>query len=339
MLEFDAWQRCETAAQLVRWSLGGGEGARVLDVGGYPGRMRTFAPQFDWTLCDPRVDAPGQQLRGAAQALPFADKAFDFAVCLDVMEHIAPEHRGPALDEMARVSKRGVLLTFPHNHPAVTRAEDAVRDAHQRLFGKPHPWLAEHADHELPDAGAALETLAAHGGHGKAFNLGAVERWMRLQLLDLLLEDAGAVDFAAGLDEYYRDELFAHEFKEPAYRKVVLHLFEIDEPLDLAMVDTPRDDESAAQAELERRISAWWADEALQRRRREAERAQDQPAADLQDDYLERIEKGVEAWEAAYKDALAQLEESYAWRDALESRRSFRLYRFVMKMLGMRVEG
>jgi SAM-dependent methyltransferase len=41
------------------------------------------------------------------QALPFPDKAFDYVVCNHVLEHV--ENPAQALDELARVAKRGYL--------------------------------------------------------------------------------------------------------------------------------------------------------------------------------------------------------------------------------------
>ena len=116
MLNFDSWQRCETVRHLIQWLLPD-EGARILDVGGYPGRMRSLLPQYRWVLIDPRVDAPGDQIQGSGEALPFADQTFDVSVSLDVFE-LAPEKRITVLDEIVRVSKKGFVLSSP-KHPLV----------------------------------------------------------------------------------------------------------------------------------------------------------------------------------------------------------------------------
>lgn len=336
MLEFDAWQRCETAKHLIQWALPEG-GARILDVGGHPGRMRQYAPDYDWVLCDPLVDAPGDQLQGGAEALPFHDGAFDFAVCLDVMEHIPEGLREAAVAEMARVSKTGVLLTFPHNEPYVIAAEDAVRGGYERLFGKPHPWLAEHALFELPSAKAVANQLSEIGGHGVVFNLGAIERWMQLQLLGLLLENASAIDAANQIDTLYRDELFAHDFKSPAYRKVVLHLFTADQPLDLDMIDTPREDESAVQCKLAEMLHVWLESGVLDRREAKALVSDGAGASEDQTGYIRRMEDAVRSWESSYQTTLNELTEAYGWRNALEQRWTFRAYRRVMRLLGKKI--
>ena len=163
MLHFDAYQRCETVKQLLNWMLQG-EPVSILDVGGYPGRMRTWMPEHEWVLCDPRVDAPGLQVKGSGAALPFADGAFEVAVSLDVLEHVPPLSRFTMLSEMRRVARRGMVLSFPRGDQLVTQSEDLVREVYQRLQGKPHPWLHEHAQHALPDVEVLTEHMRALGG-------------------------------------------------------------------------------------------------------------------------------------------------------------------------------
>ncbi len=333
MLEFDAWQRCETAKHLIQWALPE-PGARILDVGGHPGRMRQYAPDYEWVLCDPLVDAPGDQLKGGAEALPFQDNSFDFAVCLDVMEHIPEALREPAVAEMARVSQTGVLLTFPHNEPWVTAAEDAVRSGYETLFDKPHPWLDEHKQFALPNAQSVTIQLNTIGGHGVVFNLGAIERWAQLQLVGLLLESASAIDAAKQIDDLYQVDLFAHDFKSPSYRKVVLHIFNATGPLDLDMIDTPRMDESAAQAKLHTLIYSWLEQGVLDRRQAKTLVKTETVASEDQTEYIRRMEQAINAWEASYQTTLSELADAYEWRNALEQRWTFRLYRRMMRVFG-----
>ena len=45
--------------------------------------------------------------------MPFQDKEFDFVCCLDVLEHLNNAHE--IFDELARVSRKFILLSLPNN--------------------------------------------------------------------------------------------------------------------------------------------------------------------------------------------------------------------------------
>src|SRR5258708_424299 len=96
-----------------------GQGKRVLDIGGGMGRMAIpLSLRHDVTLCDlsPRMlelarHRAGTRLKLAiadVRALPFADGEFDFALCIDVLPHLAIP--GPGVEEIRRVLRPGGTL-------------------------------------------------------------------------------------------------------------------------------------------------------------------------------------------------------------------------------------
>jgi ubiquinone/menaquinone biosynthesis C-methylase UbiE len=106
----------------VRWS----SAASVLDVGCGEGigttRMAGVLPQARVVGLD--VAHPGlleewktrahdriEFVAGSAYALPFGDDSFDLVSAIEVFEHL--ERPEQALSEMARVSRRGILLSVP----------------------------------------------------------------------------------------------------------------------------------------------------------------------------------------------------------------------------------
>jgi len=382
MLDFDSWQRCETVKHLLNWTLP--DPGRVLDVGGYPGRMRTMAPDHDWVICDPLVDAPGEQLRGSAIHLPIRDQSFDMSVSLDVLEHIAPDDRANVLQEMIRVSRTGLILTFPFKDPLVEAAEKQVCDAYTHLHHKDHPWLAEHALYPLPDTEEITQQLQSFGGHVAVFDLGDISRWVRLQLLDVLLEALPkSLDLATQLNQIYQDELYIHDFKAPAYRKVLLHLFHADEPISLSMIESPVDERIESDIVFQKIVTQGLLDlvqqnqpvappakqtEALVKDNQDVEEMIEAPdsktiedvtkdkteelveddAVDVSpakpqltaevEDYISRLELGVKNWEDTYAFALHNITEAQQWRNDLEQRRSYRIYKLIMRLLGSRIK-
>ncbi len=58
--------------------------------------------------------------------LSFADKSMDFAVCVDVIEHIADFHR--AIAEMCRVARKGVFIATPNQLPQNTNPDGTPKN-------------------------------------------------------------------------------------------------------------------------------------------------------------------------------------------------------------------
>lgn len=369
MLTFDSWQRCETVRHLIQWSM---EGAgRLLDVGGYPGRMRALMPEHEWIICDPLVDSAGDQVQGSGTALPFLDESFDFSIALDVLEHVPPDGRLPMIEEMLRVSREGIILTFPYHDRLVEAAELHVCELYRRIHRKEHPWLSEHAQFALPNVDEIVEYLDSLGGSRAVFDVGTISRWVYLQTLDLLLNTLPrGIDLAEQIDAWYQEALYIHEFKSPAYRKVVMYLANRNEPIDISMVESTREEESLADIDFYSHVHFALIDELLRsvhgnaglhaaehrmdtvletqtpadtsQQSDRSDTKQPVPAnqADMRsvEEYITRLEKGMQAWEETYQSVLNEITQAVQWRDQLEQRKSFRVYKGVMRVLGKRVD-
>jgi SAM-dependent methyltransferase len=87
----------------------------VLDVGSGPGpnlRSNVLCDKFPWDGSERhghsiRLDRPF--VMGDVECLPFADGAFDFAICSHVLEHVENPER--AVAELERVARRGYIET------------------------------------------------------------------------------------------------------------------------------------------------------------------------------------------------------------------------------------
>jgi 2-polyprenyl-3-methyl-5-hydroxy-6-metoxy-1,4-benzoquinol methylase len=136
-------------------------GDRVLDVGcGIGAYHQPLSVRgIEWTGCEARSDfvdrMRGQGMNAflVTDALPFADRTFDAAICIEVLEHIAEYE--PFLDEIARVVRRNVVFSVP-NFGAVP-----VSSSFYAL-----PWHMLESDHKnfftARSLSALLERFFAH---------------------------------------------------------------------------------------------------------------------------------------------------------------------------------
>jgi SAM-dependent methyltransferase len=82
----------------------------------------------------------------SAESLPFPSDTFDFVVSLDTLEHLPQNIRASFVDELARVSRQGVIIGYP-----VGRSAQRVDRTLHRLFRiiprmTVPTWLQEHVD-------------------------------------------------------------------------------------------------------------------------------------------------------------------------------------------------
>jgi ubiquinone/menaquinone biosynthesis C-methylase UbiE len=101
--------------------------ASFLDAGCGEGfvtrRVLQAMPQLDVTGCDVSIDALAVAAKahlnarfvpGSVVELPFQDDAFDVVGCFEVLEHLPGDSPRRALPELARVARRAVVLSVPH---------------------------------------------------------------------------------------------------------------------------------------------------------------------------------------------------------------------------------
>jgi len=119
---------------------------------------------------------------GDIRAIPFEDGAFDIVLALDVLEHLAPEHREDAIGELARVAGRRVIVACP--------AGEAALACDRRLaqtLPDPPGWLGEHLANGFPEHQELLGMLEPYGRARLLRNehLASHERLVRAELSPL----------------------------------------------------------------------------------------------------------------------------------------------------------
>jgi len=227
-LPFDMYQRyAQCAAVLARLP---GRAPTILDVGGVLGgagghlaSTGDFFPAAPPPVStdvrasdhpDHRAVAPGR--------LPFADASFDVVLCLDVLEHVAVDDRRALLDELARVTRRFVLLAAPFATPGVADADRLLFALIQARHGYAHQFLREHLSHGHPDLAGTIAYWESAGARVVVLPNGYLPYWEAMQLLNLTLaEPAMGERYARGQATYNEA---VRDWREPAYR----HLLVVD---------------------------------------------------------------------------------------------------------------
>lgn len=92
---------------------------------------------------------------GAATALPLPDRSCRRVACTDVLEHLPPDERGPAVAELVRVTSGVLVLAVPTGPDAELQDAEIAR-LYERRHGERSAFLTDHLTHGLP-ATADLE--------------------------------------------------------------------------------------------------------------------------------------------------------------------------------------
>lgn len=157
----------------------------ILDVGSGPHGLARYLRRpdivaVDQSFSDEAPDGGARQVVASALDLPFEDASFDTTVCVDMLEHVAPAHRAPAVRELARVTRSMLILAFPCGE--VAAAHDLDLASFFRRRGRDLEWLAEHEEHGYPSvedmvaAAAPRAELVDRRGNANV----AVHRWVTI---------------------------------------------------------------------------------------------------------------------------------------------------------------
>jgi SAM-dependent methyltransferase len=228
-MPFDQYERYRLTAELVRALRGEAPApARVLDVGGFFRNARgagelpllAFLPDDDVTTVDRADFAHPRYRRTDGGALPFDDRAFDFVVSCDTLEHVAPPARGGFVRELRRVAGRAVILAAPHAADGVPEAERALA-GYLRSLGMDSPMLREHAEHGLPEPAWLERTLRDDGAQFVTFPSGYLPRWqMMMMLKHQLFALPDSLELHERLDTVYNQRFYERDQRGPGYRRV-----------------------------------------------------------------------------------------------------------------------
>ena len=222
-LPVDQFQRYLLTSRLVRL-LDVPSGGRILDLGGAPGPIELFLPEYEVVVLDIEGEHPGGRFVIAdGGALPFADGTFDAVVSLDTLEHVPTQIRASFLTEARRVSTGAVVLSAPFDTPGVAAAERGLLEFITARLSPDFPtavWLQEHVDWGLPDLDQTLAGLTDETWVSDALPSGYLPRWLGSMVVDHELLATGLPDLN-GLHAYYNAHVSPSDARTPSYRHIV----------------------------------------------------------------------------------------------------------------------
>lgn len=129
-------------------------------------RWKITAVDRDFSDYGTASDGPDdgvRRVRGDVTELPFADREFDVVVALDLLEHVPPDLREKALQEMARVAGRRLIMGCPCGAKAL-RSDHGLARWYRALPRRDVPtWLDEHLDNGFPEPAELQRVLEPYG--------------------------------------------------------------------------------------------------------------------------------------------------------------------------------
>ncbi len=183
----DKFQRYWLAATLCQPIFENQPCPKILDLGAHEGLIDTFLPGGWKVQAD--INSDFQDLAGTcvdARNLPFKSDEFHIVFALDILEHIPNGDRDEVLDEIFRVSRDLVIISFPIKSDTNSRSESFIMKLDQHVFDRVDLFLEEHSLYGLPDPDPIRKKFQMHFPHVVSLPVSGHPIWLIGQLLDRL---------------------------------------------------------------------------------------------------------------------------------------------------------
>ncbi|MCK4649345.1 ATP-binding cassette domain-containing protein [bacterium] len=212
-LPFDVFQRYKMAEEIIN-QLRTSKRLKILTLGENADDFSLFLPKDEiYTL----------NRKSIKKRLPFEDDFFDFAVSLDLIEHLPSKRREQFVSEKLRVSKDCLILGAPFENKNVKLADRILYDFLHSRYGIKYRFLQEHFRYGLPKLEEIYKFLDKRGLEYITLPNGYLYRWLFMILVHFTIEGVkGSFEVAPQIREFYNRNYYLYDNREPSYRKVIL---------------------------------------------------------------------------------------------------------------------
>ncbi|MBI5117417.1 glycosyltransferase [Candidatus Poribacteria bacterium] len=220
-LSFDIYQRYKIVADAIDHMRD--SHLKILDVGGRGDLVRFLPNDFVATVDRNRYFRTRASVVADGITLPFREKAFDYVLAVDMIEHLPINQRNGFIDELDRVAAKGIVLGAPFRSDANKESENLLSEFHRSLYGAENPWLAEHMRNGLPDLEATTDYVKKKGFTISVLPNGYVNRWtVMMGLSHVLAKITDGDGLLRNLSEFYNKNYYSMDNKEPCYRHIIV---------------------------------------------------------------------------------------------------------------------
>jgi len=223
---FDQYSRYKACSEFLRQA-GVKAGSMILDIGSGPECLfGRFLSDMTVSYVDPLIPAGSgdQRIAGNVFAEELNGRIFDGVTAVDVLEHVAPEHRRAFLERVSSLSGSILVLGFPTSDASEAyKTDQAIDEQYRKITGVEYPWLQEHFEYGLPSLSSTVEQLHDLGwycqtvGHGHA-------PWLRelLAFVICVWDHPSAKSLVLEASERFNREFYPYDFRPPYYRQFVI---------------------------------------------------------------------------------------------------------------------
>src|SRR3990167_7389539 len=221
-LSADIFVRASVIGKIIN-TLSKNKPIKILDVGGYQGRLDLFvnSPVKVLDVFDVKEE---NYIQGDARRLSFPDNYFDVVTSIETLEHIREEDRDEVLKEIVRVSKDLVIVSCPVLTKENKTVENFANSFFKNQTGAEHPWLKEHKEYSLPKEDLVLMTLRNSLKDVQVVENDPVVYWLEMILLhffDILTKEEFSTEIR-DLYQQFNKNLALGRPKAPVYRKIFI---------------------------------------------------------------------------------------------------------------------